>query len=550
MWTLGGRDDFIPRSEHYIIMGYDKSITPQILQRSALDIATFQTLAFTITAVDIVELLMTPPTLGPELSSPSPMSTPTANLSAVSLNRPSSASLRGRSTDSARSTYPTISRTSSNASIPFGSDEEVEEVREAGLRHAKGRLNAKTLEFARDSLEIILALKVPTWSSSHTLSAEGVKVFKVSGSLTNAVFFISYPSSPSLRTILLRIYGSSSSQLISRPHELHTLHVLSSRYRIGPRVYGTFENGRVEEYFESAALTAAEMRDPIISGWIGARMAELHCVDIALIEEVMLEIQGENAGWEVLARKNVRKWLPSAREVLRLPTVSDEFKSALDLDRFVEDWERYMTWLSNWEKINGASKRVFAHNDTQYGNLLMRKNIKEGTPGHRQIIVVDFEYAGPNSAAFDIANHFHEWTADYHSSTPHILVPERYPTEQERQNFYKAYLIHSTPPFMIASATSDGRFQGEFRGSFASKGEIPLDLAMESEKLERQVGAWSPASHAMWAVWGLVQAREDLELATQAQSKGIEPDSPEFDYLGYARCRTERFRAEINALGI
>lgn len=243
----------------------------------------------------------------------------------------------------------------------------------------------KTLDFARDLLEIILALKVQTWSSSDTLSAEGVKVFKVSGSLTNAVFFISYPSSPSLKTLLLRIYGPSSSQLISRPRELHTLHILSSRYRIGPRLYGTFENGRVEEYFESAALTAAEMRDPIISSWIGSRMAELHCVDVALIEETSLGAQGERPEWEIAARKNVRGWLPSAREVLRLPSVSDEFKSALDLDRFVEDWDRYMAWLSNWEGSNCASKRVFAHNDTQYGNLLMRKNIKEGTPAHRQV---------------------------------------------------------------------------------------------------------------------------------------------------------------------
>lgn len=164
--------------------------------------------------------------------------------------------------------------------------------------------------------------------------------------------------------------------------------------------------------------------------------------------------------------------------------------------------------------------------------------------------MVDFEYAGPNPAAFDIANHFHEWTADYHGSTPHILDPERYPSKHERQNFYKAYLTHAMPALVSSSVVTDEPAQGEVRGRFASSGETALDLAMECEKLEAQVRAWSPASHAMWAIWGLVQAREDLELAAQAQSKGNQPDCPEFDYLGYARCRAERFRAETVALGI
>lgn len=162
--------------------------------------------------------------------------------------------------------------------------------------------------------------------------------------------------------------------------------------------------------------------------------------------------------------------------------------------------------------------------------------------------MVDFEYAGPNSAAFDIANHFHEWTADYHNSTPHILDPERYPSEQQRYNFYKAYLQHACPP--LTSVATDGGCQTPEPAVFVPECCDALDLAKESHRLEGQVRAWSPASHAMWAVWGLVQAREDLELAVQAHANGVQPDRPEFDYLGYARCRVERFRAEIEALGL
>lgn len=67
-------------------------------------------------------------------------------------------------------------------------------------------------------------------------------------------------------------------------------------------------------------------------------------------------------------------------------------------------------------------------------------------------------------------------------------------------------------------------------------------LAAELTTLDRQVQAWSPASHAMWAVWGLVQARDDLE-----RTEGGEP---EFDYIGYSQSRMQGFRREIHALGL
>jgi choline kinase len=133
------------------------------------------------------------------------------------------------------------------------------------------------------------------------------------------------------------------------------------------------------------------------------------------------------------------------------------------------------------------------------------------------LIVVDFEYASPNPAAYDIANHFHEWTADYHCSVPHVLDPSLYPTYGERRNFYLAYLEHSSPQLNESARE------------------------LEIQKLDREVCVWSPASHAMWAIWGIVQAREDLE---------GEVEVPEFDYIGYAKCRLEAFRRGLEELRV
>ncbi|KAH9065704.1 kinase-like protein [Lactarius vividus] len=384
-----------------------------------------------------------------------------------------------------------------------------------GIPHARAKLDARQYKsngFAQQLLDILRILRVPSWSqATGPLPIPTIK--KVSGSLTNAVYFVSSPSS---RTLLLRVYGPSSGSLISRPRELHVLHVLSSRYQLGPRIYGTFTNGRVEEYFDSVTLKPTDIREPRMSGHIGARMAELHSVDVATVERL-----SRGSSVELGVRKNVHSWLPPARGVLALPGITPAIRKELDLDLFQSKWESYMKWLRD---TRVDARPVFCHNDAQYGNILRLNKATEGVPDHHQIIVVDFEYASPNPAAFDIANHFHEWTTNYHSSTPHVLDQARYPSRAERRTFFTAYLANR--------ATSDAP-------AFADLS--PAARERELAELEKTVRAWSPSSHAMWAVWGLVQAREDVQ-ARIAQ--------PEFDYVNYARCRMAAFYRELAALGL
>lgn len=242
--------------------------------------------------------------------------------------------------------------------------------------------------FATQFLSLVVALRVPAWSTAQHLNSTQLSIRKASGCLTNAVFFVSYPPSPSIPTILLRIYGSSSSSLISRPRELHTLHILSSRYHIGPRIYGTFSNGRIEEYFDSVTLGPSDLRDEKIGRWIGARMAELHSVEITAVEGPLAVKSLEGKSWDIGVKKNVKAWLPVAREVFAHPNVDEKDRVVLNLDVFLEGWVRYLRWLSQIEKAEGASQRVFAHNDTQYGNLLrLTGKLAEDMPEHRQVSI-------------------------------------------------------------------------------------------------------------------------------------------------------------------
>lgn len=227
--------------------------------------------------------------------------------------------------------------------------------------------------FAQQLLDILKVLRVPSWSQA-TGPQPVLSIKKVSGALTNAVFFVSSPSS---RTLLLRVYGPSSGSLVSRPRELHVLHTLSSRYNLGPRVYGTFTNGRLEEYFDSVTLNATDIREPRMSGYIGARMAELHSVDVATVERL-----SRGSSVEIGVRKNIHSWLPPARGVLALPGITPAIRKELDLDVFQNRWESYMKWLKD---TRVDARPVFCHNDAQYGNILRLNKAMVGVPGHHQV---------------------------------------------------------------------------------------------------------------------------------------------------------------------
>jgi choline kinase len=61
------------------------------------------------------------------------------------------------------------------------------------------------------------------------------------------------------------------------------------------------------------------------------------------------------------------------------------------------------------------------------------------------------------------------------------------------------------------------------------------------EELDSDVQVWGAASHAGWAIWGIVQARETVEGSV---------DEPEFDYIAYAAGRMAVFREALQTLGI
>ncbi|DAA74104.1 TPA_exp: putative Choline kinase [Trichophyton benhamiae CBS 112371] len=432
---------------------------------------------------------------------------------------------------------------------------------------------------------------------THTLGFKGwrrvpldaggeVEVVRLSGALTNAVYQVSPPKDMSKYSestssqglprkpppkLLLRIYGPQVEHLIDREHELQVLRRLGKR-NIGPRVLGTFKNGRFEQYLHARTLTTRDLRIPETSIQIAKRMRELH-EGIDLLPE---EREGGPGLW-----KNWDKWVHRCEKVttwLDSEILADhnEGKSAKEPWRkrgFVcgVPWEtfrgmvdRYRQWLAaSFGGMEEITRRlIFAHNDTQYGNLLRLEPSGESpllpANEHKQLIVIDFEYAAANMRGAEFANHFTEWCYNYHDEDrPWRCNTAWYPTLEEQKRFIRAYLTHRprlisetnpstyplgqnfstssvsstmTTPGLRPTYTSSPRvaplsldtYTPSVPFSISEDDQIDEELEVEVQKLLHEARVWRVANSAMWVAWGIVQAKvPGLEAAVAGTSTPV-----------------------------
>ncbi len=138
------------------------------------------------------------------------------------------------------------------------------------------------LSFKNEIIRIAHTLRLKGWRRVPLGGGDTITVERLSGALTNAVYVVTPPSDmPELDgkkgppKVLLRVYGPQVEHLIDRENELKVLQRLA-RKKIGPRLLGTFKNGRFEQFFNAITLQRMDLRDAETSRQIAKRMRELH----------------------------------------------------------------------------------------------------------------------------------------------------------------------------------------------------------------------------------------------------------------------------------
>ncbi|XP_069865586.1 choline kinase alpha isoform X2 [Dipodomys merriami] len=324
----------------------------------------------------------------------------------------------------------------------------------------------------------------------------------IRGGLSNMLFQCSLPDTIASvgdepRTVLLRLYGAILKMGTEAMVLESVMFAILAERSLGPKLYGIFPQGRLEQFIPSRRLDTEELRLPDISAEIAEKMATFHGMKMPFNKEP--------------------KWLFGTMEkylnqVLRITFTGESRMKQL---------QKFLSYnlpleLENLRSLleSTPSPVVFCHNDCQEGNVLLLEGQENSEK--QKLMLIDFEYSSYNYRGFDIGNHFCEWMYDYsYEKYPFFKANiQKYPTRRQQLHFISSYLT---------------TFQSDFE-KLSSEEQSFIE-----EEMLLEVNRFALASHFFWGLWSIVQAKIS---------------SIEFGYMDYAQARFDAYFDQKRKLGV
>uniref|UniRef100_A0A915Q1Q5 Choline/ethanolamine kinase n=1 Tax=Setaria digitata TaxID=48799 RepID=A0A915Q1Q5_9BILA len=321
------------------------------------------------------------------------------------------------------------------------------------------------------------------------VTIEELQLERLRGGMSNMLFLCRLPDTylplfNEPNKVLLRIYFNpeTESHLVAES----VIFTLLSERHLGPKLYGVFSGGRLEEYIPSRPLSWKELALPEMSSKIARRLVRIHQLEVPIWKE-------PDYVCDALSR-----WL---KQLIRTPSGSQEFvipsyysDSAPQTITCV-DIAKELDFL---KKCVSKSKSIvtFCHNDLQEGNILLPQSssgnihisstVQRNSPSTAntsRLLIIDFEYASYNHRGFDFANHFIEYSINYDiDKAPFYEIDEHnFPNDELQYDFFLSYLNELEPLSSTAECSKKARAMIEETRPFV------------------------PVSHFFWGVWGLLQ---------------------------------------------
>ncbi|XP_030071555.1 choline/ethanolamine kinase isoform X2 [Microcaecilia unicolor] len=361
--------------------------------------------------------------------------------------------------------------------------------------HACGRKEEVSQEMRMKAFDWCREFLGGAW---RLVRLEDFSIAVVSGGLSNLLYKCSLPDyivnvGEEPRQVLLRVYGAILQGVDSLVLQSVMFAILAER-TLGPRLYGIFPQGRLEQYIPSRRLHTQDLQNPDISSEIAVKISRFHKMKMPFNKEP--------------------KWL--------FGTMESYMKQISDLtftrDSHIKKFNKLKTY--NLEKemksLRGLlectpSPTVFCHNDVQEGNILLLAN--QDPSSRDRLMLIDFEYSSYNYRGFDIGNHFCEWIYDYtYDKWPFYKASQsNYPNRDQQLHFIRHYLSESSG-----------------NGGVKTKKE----QSQTEEEMIVETNRFALASHFFWGLWSIVQAKMS---------------TIEFGYLDYAQSRFEAYFSQKNA---
>ncbi|XP_039923029.1 choline kinase alpha isoform X2 [Hirundo rustica] len=325
------------------------------------------------------------------------------------------------------------------------------------------------------------------------LREEQLHISPIRGGLSNMLFQCSLPDAIETvadepRKVLLRLYGAILQMGAEAMVLESVMFAILAERALGPKLYGIFPQGRLEEFIPSRKLSTEELSLPDISAEIAEKMARFHGMKMPFNKEP--------------------KWLFGTMEkylnqVLRIKFTRESQTRKLNKLLSYNLPQEMKNLRAMLEAT--SSPVVFCHNDCQEGNILLLEGRESSED--QKLMLIDFEYSSYNYRGFDIGNHFCEWMYDYsYEKYPFFKASVlKYPSKKQQLHFLSSYL----------SAFQDG-FENL---SNEEKSKLEEEVLVE-------VNRFALASHFFWGLWSIIQAKIS---------------SIEFGYLEYALSRFDAY---------
>uniref|UniRef100_A0A8C3VY93 Ethanolamine kinase n=1 Tax=Catagonus wagneri TaxID=51154 RepID=A0A8C3VY93_9CETA len=324
----------------------------------------------------------------------------------------------------------------------------------------------------------------------------------IRGGLSNMLFQCSLPDTLATvgdepRKVLLRLYGAILKMGAEAVVLESVMFAILAERSLGPKLFGIFPQGRLEQFIPSRRLDTEELSLPDISAEIAEKMARFHGMKMPFNKEP--------------------KWLFGTMEKYLDQVLRVKFAGGSKVKQLHQLLSYNLPLeLENLRSLleSTPSPVVFCHNDCQEGNILLLEGREDSEK--QKLMLIDFEYSSYNYRGFDIGNHFCEWMYDYnHERYPFFRANTlKYPSRKQQLHFISNYLA---------------AFQNDSENlSNEEKAALEEDMLLE-------VNRFALASHFFWGLWSIVQAKIS---------------SIEFGYMEYAQARFEAYFDLKRKLGV
>lgn len=296
--------------------------------------------------------------------------------------------------------------------------------------------------------------------------------------------------------IMVRAYGNGTAVLIDREREARS-HSLLAKHNLAPELLARFDNGLLYRYIHGDACTSEDLRRPEIASATAKLLGVWHAT-LPTSEAVGTPLAFERIARHLSGKPPTNLWTVMQKWITALPSdTKEERHRNAQLEAEVE----YSTKLLGKTAGLNDEAYVLGHCDLLSGNVIIMPS-KPQCNGHSSAVdvsFIDYEYATPVPAAFDLANHFAEWggfDCDYS-----VL-----PTQSQRRSFIRHY-VHS------------------YR---SHQQQTPKAVTTDQDvtQLMAEVDAFRGMPGLYWGIWALIQA-------TISQI--------DFDYASYAQVRLAEY---------